>query len=437
MQSVDVPVGLLGYGTVGAAVARLLAEQGDEIERATGHRLRIARALVRDPAKERGFEPEPGVLTTDPQDIVGDTSLGLVAEVMGGVEPAGSLVDAVLASGRSVVTANKQLVARRGAELFATAAASGAQLRFEASVCAAIPVIKALREALVVTNVHRVLGIVNGTTNFIISAMDEGRSYDDALAEAQRLGYAEADPTDDVAGHDAAAKLAILATVAFGSRVPLDWVETTGIEAVRPEHSEAARALGMRLKLLARATLVGGKVDVRVGPAFVDSHHPLAAVEGPFNAVMLQGDAIREITLEGPGAGGVETASAVIADLVAIVGTTGTGFLQNDPVWRELDRLPVGELASHWYLRLRVDDRAGVLARLAHELAAEDVSVARLVQQPGEGEALLHVVTHEAPAGRVEAALEAIRALPEWRGEATALPIVSERGVDGFQGAFR
>jgi homoserine dehydrogenase len=430
VPSVDVPVALLGYGTVGASVARLLEEQGDEIERATGHRLRVVRALVRDAGKERSFAPGSGVLTTDPGDVLGDPSLAIVAEVMGGVEPAGAYVLELLRTGRSVVTANKQLVARRAAELFAAAAESGAHLRFEASVCAAIPVIKVLRESLVSTNVHRVLGIVNGTTNFVLSAMAEGRTYAEALAEAQHLGYAEADPTDDVGGGDAAAKLAILATVAFGSRVPLEWVEVDGIEGITQEHVQAARALDMKVKLLARATLSEGRVDARVGPAFVDVHHPLAAVEGPFNAVMLQGDAIREITLEGPGAGGIETASAVVADLVSIVGTTGTGFLQGDPVWHELDRLPPGELASPWYLRVEVEDRAGVLERLAHELAAEGVSVARLVQQPVDGHATLHVVTHEAPAGRVDRALAAIRALAESRGDAVAIPVVSERGVE-------
>jgi homoserine dehydrogenase len=415
---------------VGAAVHRLLSEQGDEIERATGHRLRVVRALVRDPARERGFEPGTGVLTTEIGDILDDPSIRLVAEVMGGVEPAGDHVVRLLRSGRSVVTANKQLVARHGAELFEAAAAAGAQLRFEASVCAAIPVIKVLRESLVVTNVHRVLGIVNGTTNFILSAMSQGRTYADALGEAQRLGYAEADPTEDVAGIDAAAKMAILATVAFGCRVPLEWVEVEGIEGLRADHVDAARQLDMRVKLLGRATFAHGRVDVRVGPAFVDAHHPLAAVDGAFNAVMLQGDAIREITLEGPGAGGLETASAVVADLVSIVGTSGTGFLQGDPVWHRIERMPPGELSSLWYLRLLVEDRAGVLARLAQELAVEGVSVARLVQQPANGHAVLHVVTHEAPAGRVDATLAAIRALPESRGEATALPVVSERGVE-------
>ena len=200
----------------------------------------------------------------------------------------------------------------------------------------------------------------------------------------------------------------------------------TGVTLAVP----AAPGLEMVTRLVGSARLVDGKVDVRVGPALVDRHHPLAAVEGAFNAVMLQGDAIREITLEGPGAGGVETASAVVADMVSIIGTTATGFLQNDPVWRSLTPLPPGELASPHYLRLEVEDRAGVLADIAQALAAESVSVARLVQQPGDGRAILHVITHEAPAGRVDAALGAIRWLPESRGDATALPVVSERGVE-------
>jgi homoserine dehydrogenase len=207
-------------------------------------------------------------------------------------------------------------------------------------------------------------------------------------------------------------------------------VHVDGIEGVTEEHVAAARSMDMHVKLVGRASLVDDRVDVRVGPALVDGRHPLAAVEGAFNAVMLQGDAIREITLEGPGAGGSETASAVVADMVSIVGTTGTGFLQNDPVWRPLAQLPAGELWSPWYLRLEVEDRAGVLARLAQELAAQSVSVSRLVQQQGDGRAVLHVVTHEAPAGQVEAALGAIRALPESRGAATALPVVSQRGVE-------
>jgi homoserine dehydrogenase len=430
VASVDVPVALLGYGTVGAAVHRLLEESADEIERATGHRLRVTRALVRDPAKERPHAPPGGLLTADFAAIRDDPGVAVVAEVMGGEEPAGAYVLELLRRGVPVATANKQLVARRAPELFAAAAEGGVQLRFEAAVAAAIPVIKVLREALVATNVHRVLGIVNGTTNFILTEMEAGRSYAEALAEAQRLGYAEADPSDDVGGLDAAAKMAILATVAFGSRVPLEWVAVDGIEAVTAEHVAAARALDLRVKLVGRATLVGGRVDVRVGPALVDAQHPLATVAGAFNAVMLQGDAIREITLEGPGAGGIETASAIVADMVSIVGTTGTGFLQTEPVWRTLERLPPGDLPSPHYLRLEVEDRAGVLAHIAQCLADERVSVARLVQQPGNGHAVLHVVTHEAPAGRVQAALAAIDALPESRGAGRALPVVSQRGVE-------
>jgi len=425
VASVDVPVALLGYGTVGSAVDRLLREQAADIERATGHRLRVVRALVRDPKKDRGDAPT----TTDFAEIRDDPEVAVVAEVMGGLEPAGDYVLELLRAGKPVVTANKQLVAHRGAELFAAAADNGVQLRFEASVCAAIPVIKVLREALVVSNVHRVLGIVNGTTNFVLTEMEHGKTYEEALTEAQRLGFAEADPTEDVSGKDAAAKMAILATVAFGSRVTLDDVSYEGLERVTPVDVAAAREMEMVVRLVGAATLVDGRWDVRVRPALVDRHHPLAAVEGAFNAVMLQGDAIREITLEGPGAGGIETASAVVADMVTVVGTTGTGFLQNDACWRELPRLPEGDVVSPFYVRVELDDRPGALALVAGKLAAHEVSVARLVQTQGEESATLHIVTHEATAGRLREALDEIDSLDEARGQASALPVISDRGV--------
>jgi homoserine dehydrogenase len=431
-MSVDVPVALLGYGTVGSAVNRLVVESGDDIERATGHRLRVVRALVRDLGRERAFAPDPGVLTTDFGAIRDDSSVAIVAEVMGGLEPTGDYVLELLRAGKPVVSANKQLVARRSADLFGAASQAGVQLRFEASVCAAIPVVKVLRESLVATNVHRVLGIVNGTTNFVLSEMEGGATYDNALAEAQQRGFAEADPTEDVSGADAAAKMAILATVAFGSRVTLDDVEHEGIERIAPADVEAAREMDMVVRLVGAATLVDAKYDVRVQPALVDRHHPLAAVEGAFNAVMLQGDAIREITLEGPGAGGIETASAVVADMVSVVGTTGTGFLQNDACWRSLERLPAGDLASPFYVRVEVDDRPGVLAHVAEALAAHGVSVARLVQHVRGGGATLHLVTHEAPAGRFAAALAEIEALPETHRAPSALPVVSDRGGPGL-----
>jgi homoserine dehydrogenase len=429
---VDVPVALLGYGTVGSAVDRLLQDNADDIERATGHRLRVVRALVRDPARERAFSPEPGVLVTDFAAVRDDPSVAVVAEVMGGVEPTGGYLLELLRAAKPVVSANKQLIAREGAELFRAASEAGVQLRFEASVCAAIPVVKVLREALVVSNVHRILGIVNGTTNFVLTEMEAGAGYEEALAEAQRQGFAEADPTEDVSGADAAAKMAILATVAFGSRVTLADVDYDGIEGITREHVAAAREMEMVVRLIGAASLVDGKLDVRVGPTLVDRHHPLAAVEGAFNAIMLQGDAIREITLEGPGAGGMETASAVVADMVSVIGTTGTGFLQNDACWRTLERLPPGRLRSPHYFRLDVDDRAGVLADVASRLAAQSVSVARLVQHQGDGAATIHVVTHEAAGGDVEAALEEIAALPETRAAPSALPVVSDRGVAGL-----
>jgi homoserine dehydrogenase len=429
MGAVDVPVALLGYGTVGEAVHRLLSESGHEIERATGHRIRVVRALVRDPGRARTFPAGDGVLTTDFAEIRDDPSIALVAEVMGGIEPTADYVLQLLRAGKPVVSANKQLIARRGAEIFAAASEAGVQLRFEASVCAAIPVIKVLRESLVVTNVHRVLGIVNGTTNFILTRMEAGADYGEALAEAQRLGYAEADPTEDVSGADAAAKMAILATVAFGARVTPDDVLCEGIESMRPEHIEAARELGMAVRLVGTATLVDEGFDVRVQPALVDRHHPLAAVDGAFNAVMLQGDAIREITLEGPGAGGLETASAIVADMVSVVGTAGTGFLQNDACWRTLPRAPVGDLRSPFYVHVEVDDRPGVLAQLAERLAAHDVSVARLAQRQLAHGAALDIVTHEAPSGRVDDALAAIADLDEVRAPPNRFRVITERGI--------
>ena len=369
------------------------------------------------------------MLTDDFAEVADDESIAVVAEVMGGIDPAGGYVLELLSRGKNVVSANKQLVARRGAELFAAASAAGVQLRFEASVCAAIPVIKVLRESLVVTNVHRVLGIVNGTTNFVLTEMEAGKTYDEALAEAQARGYAEADPTDDVSGADAAAKMAILATVAFNSRVPIEDVSTTGITAIDPLDVAAARELDMVIRLVGTARLVDGRYDVRVQPALVDKQHPLAKVDGAFNAVMLQGDAIREITLEGPGAGGLETASAVIADITSVIGTMGTGFLQNDAAWRELPRLPSGESRSPFYFRLSVEDRPGALARVAEGLAEHEISIARLLQHQNGTGASLHVVTHEARMGALDDALDDLGKLPEVHRRSQPLPVVSDRGV--------
>ena len=425
MASVDVGVGLLGYGTVGSAVSRMLAESGDEIERATGHRLTVVRALVRDPAKDRGFSAGDGVLTDDFAALRDDPRVDVVAEVMGGIEPAGGYVRELLRAGKPVVSANKQLGAREGADLFAIASDAGVQLRFEASVCAAVPVVKVLRESLVAENVHRILGIVNGTTNFVLSRMARGSNYAEALAEAQALGFAEPDPTDDVSGADAAAKMAILATVAFGSRVLLDDVQYRGIEAIEPAHVAAAAGFGMALKLIGIATLTDGSVDVRVQPAFVEQANPLASVEGSSNVVVLQGDAIREVTLGGPGAGGIETASAVVADLVSVVGTSGTGFLQNDACWRELPRLDPAGWRAPFYVHLDVADRPGVLGNVAATLAKHDVSIAQLVQHLEPGRAALDLVLHDAMIGAVEAALDELSESPEVLGRPFIAPVIA------------
>jgi homoserine dehydrogenase len=425
MASVDVGVGLLGCGTVGSAVSRMLAESADEIERATGHRLTVVRALVRDPAKERGFAPGDGVLTDDFATLRDDARVDVVAELMGGIEPAGGYVRELLRAGKPVVSANKQLVAREGADLFAIASAAGVQLRFEASVCAAVPVVKVLRESLVAENVHRILGIVNGTTNFVLSRMERGGTYAEALAEAQSLGFAEPDPTDDVSGADAAAKMAILATVAFGSRVALEDVQCSGIETIEPAHLAAADAFGMVVKLIGIATLVEDAVDVRVQPAFVEQAHPLAVVEGSSNAIVLQGDGIREVTLGGPGAGGVETASAVVADLVSVVGTSGTGFLQNDACWRELPMLDSASWRAPFYVHLDVADQPGVLGHAATTFAKHEVSIAQLVQHLEPGRAALDLVLHDAMIGAVEAALDELAASPEVLGRPFVAPVIA------------
>jgi homoserine dehydrogenase len=403
----------------------MLAESGDEIERATGHRLTVVRALVRDPAKEREFAPGDDVLTADFATLRDDPRVDVVAEVMGGVEPAGGYVRELLRAGKPVVSANKQLVAREGADLFAIASAVGVQLRFEASVCAAVPVVKVLRESLVAENVHRILGIVNGTTNFVLSRMEQGGTYAEALAEAQTLGFAEADPTDDVSGADAAAKMAILATVAFGSRVLLDDVQCRGIETIEPAHVAAAAAFGMAVKLIGIATLAENAVDVRVQPALVEQAHPLAGVEGSSNAVVLQGDAIREVTLGGPGAGGIETASAVVADLVSVVGTSGTGFLQNDACWRTLPKLDPSAWRAPFYVHLDVADRPGVLAQAATTFAEHGVSIAQLVQHLEPERAALDLVLHDAMIGSVEAALDELAASPEVLGRPFVAPVIA------------
>ncbi len=332
-----VGIGLLGYGTVGSSVDALLAARAEDIARVVGRPVSVVRALVRDTSRPRSRTPAEGLLTESFEELRDDPRVSVVAEVMGGIDPTRAYISELLSRGISVVSANKQLLARHGEELWGIAERHGAQLRFEASVCAAIPVVKVLRESMLAAGVREVIGIVNGTTNFILSAMtSEGQGYAEALARAQELGYAEADPTEDVNGADAAAKIAILASIAFHAHVRIDQVSHEGIDTLDRDDVTFAAELGYAVKLLGRAALGSGGISASVAPTLVPHGHPLARVEGSFNAVMLRGDAIREVTLQGPGAGGVETATAVIGDLLSVVGTRGTGFLQHDGYYRNL-----------------------------------------------------------------------------------------------------
>jgi homoserine dehydrogenase len=419
-----VRIGLLGCGTVGQAVVRTLIDGGETIERASGHRLEVARVLVRDPAKERpGIDPS--LITTDPADVLDDPTVSIVVEVMGGLEPTLDHLNRAIARGASVVTANKQLLSRHGPELLQAAEAAGAELRFEASACAAIPVIKVLRESLMAAEITQVTGIVNGTTNFILTEMSRGGlSYGEALARAQELGYAEADPTEDVNGADAAAKMAILSSIAFHSRVRIDDVPFEGIDLLQAEDMGHARSLGFVVKLLGVARLLNGSVSVRVYPALVPRGHRLAAIEGPDNAVLLESRATREIMLVGPGAGGDETASAVVADILSILGTHQGSFLHNALVDAGRTIAPPGEVESAFYVRMAVDDRPGVLARVAAVFGEAQLSI-RTVVQSGEGDqARLVLVLHSGPEARMAQALERIRALPEVLGQPVMLRVL-------------
>ena len=427
-----VRIGLLGCGTVGQAVVRTLIDGGATIERASGHRLEVAKVLVRDPSKERpGIDPS--LITTDPAEVLDDPTVSIVVEVMGGLDPTQEYLERAIARGASVVTANKQLLSRHGPELLQAAEAAGAELRFEASACAAIPVIKVLREALLAAEITQVTGIVNGTTNFILSEMARGGlSYADALAKAQDLGYAEADPTEDVNGADAAAKMAILSSIAFHSRVRIDDVPHEGIDLLQGEDLEHARSLGFVVKLLGVARLLNGSVSVRVYPALVPRGHRLAAIEGPDNAVLLASRTTREIMLVGPGAGGDETASAVVADILSILGTHQGSFLHNALADAGRTIAPPGGVESAFYVRMAVNDRPGVLARVAAVFGEAQLSIRTVVQSGTGDEARLVLVLRSGPEERMTQALGRIRALDEVLGAPVMLRVLgSGAGGDG------
>jgi homoserine dehydrogenase len=391
-------VGLLGCGNVGAAVVRLLDAHRDDIATRAGCRLEITKVAVRDASKRRDLPLDPGAFTSDPMKVVDDPDVDLVCELIGGGEPAGSLILAAFERGKPVVTANKELLATRGRELFDASDARGVDLYFEAAVGGGIPLIRPLKESLTAERLSRVLGIVNGTTNYILTKMsEEGRPFDDVLAEAQRLGYAEADPSADVDGHDAAAKLAILASIAFNARVVSSDVYREGIRTVTTEDIEYAARLGYVVKLLAIAELDGERIAARVHPTMIPVDHPLASVREAFNAVFVEGPHVGELMFYGRGAGGDPTATAVVGDLVTvarnlIAGARGVGCT----CFHQRTIRPMAEHAGQYYILLRVEDRPGVLAEISSVFGWHLVSI-KSVWQEGSGDAAqLVFVTHRA-----------------------------------------
>jgi homoserine dehydrogenase len=413
-------VGLLGCGNVGGALASLIVDDAERIAAKTGQRLELGAVAVRSRARQRDVAVPDELLTTDPHGVASDPDIDVVVEVIGGIEPARSLILTALKSGKPVVTANKELLANCGPELFEAAADAGVDLLFEAAVAGAIPLIRPLRESLAGERITRVMGIVNGTTNFILSRMEEDptASYHDALGEAQSLGYAERDPTADVEGFDAAAKAAILANVAFGARVVAGDVYREGISAISAADIAVARRLGYVIKLLALVEVVPEpepSLAVRVHPAMVPSSHPLAAVRDSFNAVFIEGAAAGELMLLGRGAGGMPTASAVLGDLLDAAHNLMAGGAGRTVALREVPLRPIDDLRSPYYLTVAVADRPGVLHAVAGVLGRHQVSVRSMEQErthrQGEGGARLVFVTHPALESDVQGCLHELRGL--------------------------
>ncbi|MEA2145697.1 MAG: homoserine dehydrogenase [Solirubrobacteraceae bacterium] len=399
-------IGLLGHGTVGAAFAQMLPGHAERIERLTGLTPRLSGVLTRS----RGSFAE----------ILEDSDL--IVELIGGIDPAKEYVLRAIEAGRHVVTANKQLLSQHGEELWEAARTRGVQLRFEASVAGVVPVIRVLQESLAGARIDRVHGIVNGTTNFILTEMARtGATFEAALAEAQRLGYAEADPAEDVNGRDAAAKMAILARLAFDTPVHLDQVRYEGIEQIQPDDLEYAREFGLGLKLIGTAERLDGGLSVRVYPAFLYPGHPLASVGGPFNAVTVESAEITEITMSGPGAGGTQTATAVLGDVIsAMIPPAST------PPTSEVLEI-VSDIKSSFYLHLEVADEPGVLAHVAQILALQAASVKSVVQKGLGDQARLVMVVHPVLESRFAEAMRMIGELDVMRAPPRAIRVLEEQ----------
>ncbi|HAS09673.1 MAG TPA: homoserine dehydrogenase [Acidimicrobiaceae bacterium] len=411
MAPTTIRVGLLGCGVVGGSLVGLLASRGEDIEARTGLRFELGPVAVRSLDKARAADVDPSHLTTDAVSVVEDPDVDVVVELMGGVEPARTLVAKALAGGKPVVTANKALLAAMGAELFTIADTAGVDLLFEAAVAGGIPFIRPLRESLAGEHISRVMGIVNGTTNYILTKMTEdGAEYADALAEAQALGYAEADPTADVEGHDAAAKAAIIGSIAYGSRIVIDDVYVEGISAISASDIEQATKLGYVIKLLAIVESFGvDGIAARVHPTLVPETHPLAAVRDSFNAIFVEGVAVGDLMFYGRGAGGGPTASAVLGDLIDAAGNlrkrTHASITASEPA----HIVPIEQLRSEYYLNLDLHDRPGALAAVAGIFGQRGVSI-RAMEQVGMGsEARVLFITHTAREADLRATLDDLR----------------------------
>ena len=423
-----VKVGLLGLGTVGGGTVEVLRRNAEEIARRAGRGIVITRASARDIRRQRPFDTTGINLTRDPFEVVDDPELAIVVELIGGESPARELVLRAIDNGKHVVTANKALIAKHGNEIFAAAQEKGVMVAFEAAVAGGIPIIKAIREGLAANRIQWLAGIINGTGNFILTEMrDRGASFDEVLAEAQRLGYAEADPTFDVEGIDAAHKLTILAAIAFGIPLQFDKVYTEGITRIATEDVDYAAQLGYRIKHLGIAKRTETGVEMRVHPTLIPHRRLIANVDGVMNAVLVNGDAVGPTLYYGAGAGAEPTASAVVADIVDVVRT-----LTSDPENRvphlafqpdalsDLPILPMDEVETAYYLRMTAEDRPGVLAEVTRILGDERISIEAILQKeppaPGD-DATIILLTHRVREANMNRALAAIAALPSIRGE--------------------
>jgi len=410
-----VAIGFLGAGVVGTGVLEVLHEKRSGIEQATGCEIVVKRVLVRDPNRPRTPALSQGCLTTRPSDVLDDPEIQVVVELMGGEEPAHTYIQQALERGKQVVTANKEVIAKHGNELLQLANEKRVNLFFEASVGGAIPIVQALRRDLVANAISEIQAIINGTTNYILTDMEQGHDFEPALRQAQALGYAEPDPANDIDAHDAAYKLAILSTLAFRSTVSPYQVYREGISKLEAKDFRYAQELGYTIKLVAHARLAEDGIEVAVTPMLLPREHQLAAVKGVFNAVLLSGDQFDKLMLYGRGAGARPTASAVVSDLCAVVRNLQAGVV--DRIFIEDAVRPVkafGDTTSRHYFRLSVADRPGVLAGIARVLGEHQISISTVIQKEtdeGAGLAELVIMTHAAPERRVEEALRMVSTL--------------------------